>query len=99
MPHLLLVSDIQVFSKDKALQPAADLGRRSILVRTRRLCVLSACRVQRSAKMMGVTTSVLPLRKVQCRKMTWQQLHARLVASESRASLGFALPSPDFLGL
>lgn len=73
-------------SKGKAMQPAADLGHRSILIRVGYVCFphveLSAVQ-----KMMGVITSILPLRKVKCREMTWQPLRARLVASKSTACL------------
>lgn len=63
-----------------------------------RLCALSAHIAQCSTKMMAVITSILPLRKVKCREMTWQQLHTRLVAStEKSMSLGFVLPSPGFI--
>jgi len=60
--------------------------------------VLSAHIVQCSTEMMAVITSILPLRRVKCREMTWQRLHTRLVASkEQSTSLGSVLPSPGFI--
>lgn len=84
-------------SNDKAMQPAAGLGQRSVLICIGCVCFLAHI-AQRSTKMMVVITSILPLRKVKCREMTWQQLHTRLVASKEKSvSLGFVLPSPGFI--
>lgn len=62
--------------------------------------MLPAHRAQRSTEVMGVITSILALRKVKRREITWQQyVPDWWQVRVEHVSLGSTLPPPDFMGL